>query len=1198
VRLCPPCELELGQCVTADLVWDRRFCCNCLDCEWFANIIRQLYNGNSYMPRPRFLSLIYLVLALVCASCGGGGSSNTPPPPPSGDFQLSFAADPLVLQQGSANGEQINLTALDGFTGNVTLSFSALPAGITVSPTFPTTISYTEGLGVSFAASSSAAIGSSTITLTGTSGSITHSITLTVQIDAPPSFQLSLNPSSVTLTPNSSASVQVTLSGTIPAGSNVAVEVPFNTATLPGVTSSGPVYVSTAQPTATFQVIAALDAAAASSVPVEITGTSGSTVVNVNLFVSVNNTFPSSGPPSRSTFRRTDMDPTSAVYDSTRKQVFVAVPQLNEVLVYSSVDAHKIATIPVPAPNGLDMSADGTKLIVASRTEAFCLIDPAGLQLESCNPVITSSFAVPETLNALTLANGNILFVVGDAEGSGGTGLVGSGSGLLEWNATTGAFSAITPASIAPVVAFARSADHSTVAVAGQSEIGLFSSASDSFVSMTSFPFGYGSLAVNPNGSNIAVLSNGRVQLFDNHFTLLATYSLSSTFFPTGLLFSYDGSEIYVLSDSDFIVCLNSGTLAPIGLVSAQGYLGFGGDTDETGMIFAPEAGMRGIGFFDASAPRAVGTDAPGNFSVSPRQGSPTDPGTATISAVGGLTSGSLFYFDGTPASSTPAQILSLSPPTTAQVAPPPDSAGAVNVTITNPDGQVSIAPDGFSYGPTVVAMTPNGAPPSGQTSVTLMGYGLDFPQDEIQVAVGGQPATVTGVFAGVQFSPFPFPMDTIKFTVPAGTPGLADVTVTTPDGSVTATKAFQYLNSVQSFPIAGALGQLIYDKPRQRLYTTNYATNQVDVFDLQSQSYIAAINVGQSPAGLSLTPDGTRLVVANNGASTVTVIDPSTLAVTATIPLPVPPSISQCGSVQPLWAATTSSNLAIISVACSNVIAGNFEILNLNTQTFGCGSSSGCSQFVSLFGSAALNVSADAGGTEIFASENDVSGAVPIAVWDVTNDSVAVQSGFGPTGNVAADADGTLFAADNAVFTPDSLFRYLLQDVDYLQAGADSITSVPGEKLHDSGSLAYDPQTNAIEIFDVHHGRLVWQVGLPFQMQSVLDEMALDETGSRIFCIATNGISILQLSSVPVSIGTVTPSTASGEGGTPVVVRGSGFQSGLTLQVGTQSVAATVVDSSTIDFNLPPLPTGSVRLTITNPDGSTYSLDGAVLIQ
>lgn len=739
--------------------------------------------------------------------------------------------------------------------------------------------------------------------------------------------------------------------------------------------------------------------------------------------------------------------------------------------------------------------------------------------------------------------------------------------------------------------------DHSTVAVAGQSEIALFSSASDSFVSTTSFPFGYGSLAVNPNGTNIGVLSNGTVQLFDNHFNSLATYSLNSTVFPTGLLFSYDGREIYVLSDSDFIVCLNSGTLAPIGLISSQGYLGYGGDTDETGMIFAPEASMRGIGFFDASGPRAIGTDGAGNFTVSPRQGSPTDPPATTISGAGGLTSGSSFYFDGPPASSTPAQILSVSDPTTAQVIPPPHSVGAVNVTIANPDGQVSVAPDAFSYGATIVAMTPNAGPPNGQISVTLMGYGLDFPQDEIQVAVWGQAATVTSVFAGVQFSPFPFPMDTIKFTVPAGTPGLADVTVTTPDGSVTAAKAFQYVNSVQSFPIAGGLGQLIYDKPRQRLYATNYATNQVDVFDLQSQSYIASINVGKSPAGLSLTPDGTRLVVANNGDGTVTVIDSSTLTVSSTIPIPVPTSISQCGSVQPLWVATTSSTLAVISVACSNVIAGNLEVLNLNTQTFGCGSSSGCSEFVSLFDSPVLNLCADTGGTEIFASENYVSGAIPIGMWDVTNDSVAVQPGFGPTGNVAADADGTLFVADDAVFTPDSLFRYLLQDLDYLRAGANSITAVPGEKLDSSGSLAYDPQTNRIDIFDVHHGRLVWQVALPFQMQGVLDEMALDETGSRIFCISTNGISIVQMSKVPLSVGTVNPSTASGSG-TPIVVRGSGFQTGLNLQIGTETVAATVVDSSTIDFNLPPLPTGSVRLTITNPDGSTYSLDGAILIQ
>jgi YVTN family beta-propeller protein len=1157
------------------------------------------------MTKTRSCAFVLLFLASLATSCGGGGggSTNSSPPPPAADFQMTFGTNPLPILQGEGTAEQVNLTALNGFTGNITLSYSSLPSGVTVNPPGPTTVSYNESFGASFSASSSAAPGSSTVILTGTSGSISHSIPLTIQINAAPSFQLSLNPSSLTIKPNTSTNVQVSYTGTLPQGSQVAVDIPSQIPGLPGVTVSGAVYLTPTQPTGTFQIISAIDAPNASNVPIQVSGVSGPTEVSINLVVSVDNSFPSSGALSRSTFRRTDMDPTSAVYDPVRKQVFTAVPQLNEVVVYSSMDAHTIATIPVPAPGGIDISADGSQLIVASRTETFCIVDPALLQLETCKPVAfaSSPVASPETLEPQTLANGNVLFTMTDQEGG--------GSGLYEWSAVTGNFSNVTPPVIGPgVVSFSRSADHSTIAIAGQTGIALFSSASDKIVATSTFSAGFGSIAVNPGGTAVAVVTSGpegsnAITLFDSLLNPLATYSINSQSTATGLLFSRDGGEIYVLAEG-LIICFNAQTLVPIGLVPAQGLLGFPSDADETGMIFAPEAQGRGLGFFDASSPRALGTDSPVNAGLSPPQGSPTSPGTTTVSAVQGLTSGSSFYFGAPPASpqETPGRIVSIAPPGTAQVVPPPHAAGTVNVTITNPDGQLSVLPDAYSYGPTVVAMSPNAGPASGQTSVTLMGYGLDFPQSQIKVTVAGQPATVTYAFPGAPISPFPFPMDTIKFTVPAGVHGFADVTVTTPAGSITSAQSFQYLNSIQSFPVSGGLGKLIYDQPRQRLYATNYATNQVNVFDLQSQQIIASINVGLTPAGLSLTPDGTKLVVANFGDGTVSIINPSTLSVSATLPMPA--SVQGCGVNQPLLVAITSTNLAVISGGCSAVLAGQFEILNLNTQTFGCDTSTACSQFLTLFnsmtsGAEDSNVSASADGTKVFATYNGngIIGDLPVVLWDVSNDTVTSQTSFG-TSEAAADADGTLFLGGNVLFAPDMYFRFYLQDVDYLQAAGNSPSAVLGEKLHPSGSLAYLPQANGIDIFDVHRGRLVRRVALPFQMQSILDEMAVDETGARIFCITTTGISIVQVGELPLSIGTVSPSSAPSGGGAALVIRGSGFQTGLTLQVGTATVAANVSDASTINFSSPALAAGAARVTVTNPDGTTYTLDGAIQIR
>ena len=1149
----------------------------------------------------RWIALSGLLLAASLCSCGGGsgGSSNINPPPNPGDFELALTTVSLTVAQGGLAGDQITLTPLNGFNSNVVLTFSALPAGVTVTPQGPISIAAGQPVSVSFAVSSNATVGNSTISITGSSGTISHSISLGFQVTAAPSFQLSLTPSSVTLTPNSSTNVQVSLIGTLPAASEVSVTTPYQLPNLPGVTSSGVTYVSEAQPTATFQITAALDAPSATNVSVQVTGVSGQFVVNLNLVVSVSNPFPPVGTASRSTFRRTDEDPFSAVYDSLRKQVFVAVPGINEVRVYSSVDAHEIAAIPVPSPNGVDMSADGTQVIVASRTQTYCVLDPSLLQVEFCNPVaLTNSVVVgsPEPLNPLALASGNALFVITDQQGG--------NSGLVEWRSASGFSSDITPNGIgAGVVSFARSADHSTVAIGGQSGIALFSSASDSFGPTFSYDLGFGSVAVNPNGTRIAALSSGPesssvITVFDNQFNSLATYSFNSTIVTTGLLFSKDGSRIYVLGE-DLIVCLNSQTLAPIGVVPSHADLGFPSDVDETGLIFAPEALGRGIGFFDASAPRELGADFPVNGSFSPPQGSPANPGTTTFSAVQGLTSGSQFYFDTPPGlpGAAPANIVTFSAPTSAQVAPPPHAAGTVNAIIASPNGQLVVLPDAFSYGPTIVAMTPSAAPPSGQTAVTLMGYGLNFPQNEIQVAVGGQPATNIQVFPGVQVSPFPFPMDTVHFTAPAGSAGLADVTVTTPDGPATAAKSFQYLSSVQSYPVTGGLGQLIYDQPRQRLYATNYGTNQVSVFDLNSRATIGAIGVGQAPAGLSLTPDGTKLVVANNGSSSVSIINPATFAVSATLPLPN----TQCGAPNPLWVVTTNTNLAVIAVSCTSVLAGYFEILNLNSLTFGCDASSACSQFLSLFSSSPSggieNISASADGTKIFATFNSsgVEGDLPVALWDTTTDTLTSHL-FPTFSQAAADADGTLFLADSAVFTPDMFFRYSLQELDYLQPPFVNI--VPGEKLHPSGSLAYQPQTNQIDILDVHRGTLVWRIAVPFQMQNILDEMAVDETGSRLFCVSTTGISIVQLGTVPLSIGTVTPSLASASGGTTITIRGSGFQAGLTLQVRTQSVSATVLDESTVQFTLPALPAGPSRITLTNPDGTSYSLDGAIQIQ
>src|SRR6202035_2809903 len=93
----------------------------------------------------------------------------------------------------------------------------------------------------------------------------------------------------------------------------------------------------------------------------------------------------------RSTFRRTDMDATGIVYDPVHKLVFTTVVQLNEVLIFSSLDAHTVATVSVPELDGIDITVDGSQVIVGSRTRLFYILDTTTLEVVERVSLPTSS---------------------------------------------------------------------------------------------------------------------------------------------------------------------------------------------------------------------------------------------------------------------------------------------------------------------------------------------------------------------------------------------------------------------------------------------------------------------------------------------------------------------------------------------------------------------------------------------------------------------------------------------------------------------------------------------------------------------------------------------------------------------------------------------------------------------------------------
>jgi hypothetical protein len=106
------------------------------------------------------------------------------------DFSLSASPSSLTVKQGTSGSSTITETDLNGFTGSVTLSTSALPSGVTASfGTNPTTSTST----LTFTASSTATTGTSTITITGTSGTLTHTTTISLTISSASAQNLIVN---------------------------------------------------------------------------------------------------------------------------------------------------------------------------------------------------------------------------------------------------------------------------------------------------------------------------------------------------------------------------------------------------------------------------------------------------------------------------------------------------------------------------------------------------------------------------------------------------------------------------------------------------------------------------------------------------------------------------------------------------------------------------------------------------------------------------------------------------------------------------------------------------------------------------------------------------------------------------------------------------------------------------------------------
>ncbi len=99
---------------------------------------------------------------------------------PAADFTLSRTPNTLSIQQGQTGTAAISITRLNGFNGTVAITATGLPAGVTTN-TLTIGTGSTAGT-MTFSANNIATVGSATVTLRATSGSLNKTITLPLTI--------------------------------------------------------------------------------------------------------------------------------------------------------------------------------------------------------------------------------------------------------------------------------------------------------------------------------------------------------------------------------------------------------------------------------------------------------------------------------------------------------------------------------------------------------------------------------------------------------------------------------------------------------------------------------------------------------------------------------------------------------------------------------------------------------------------------------------------------------------------------------------------------------------------------------------------------------------------------------------------------------------------------------------------------------
>jgi hypothetical protein len=944
-------------------------------------------------------------------------------------------------------------------------------------------------------------------------------------------FAMAVQPAIVALTPGSSGSMTVSMSGT-------AASVSVNVSGLPSGVSATPAQFSLApggQQAITFTAAAAAPIASAN---LAVNGSAGTVTHSANASLVVNSAQKLPRSPFRTSYLRTDTQwdvsflafaPQRLIlYHAPTRRFFSSSTFLNRVDVIDASTEQLVGEIPVPGAFTGDETPDHSAIYIATQVGDVYKIDPVAMKVLQRFPAVQIGPTGFAAYQVRVMADGRLALL----GGQGGIPAVDGWTKLAIWNPADNSFF-IAPRSGNSLggTAFALTADRSKVLLGFNGSGGsllLYDPVTDAqrIVATNFLGDGVHSILTSPDGAEVLVdASPGAiVKIFDaNELFLVDQFQIGD---GTGFFFlslSLDGNTLYAAdrNGGGNVLAYDWRTHQLKGWMPSMEFLDFLSGIypdaiDETGLIAAESS--HGITFLDAGALHAgAPTSSTSNSLLAPVVG-PVSGGTRVQLGFGAFpaTNVSAAFFGNQLGANVQPQ------PGGASVTSPAGNPGPVDVTGVLADGNLVLAPESFSYGPSIIDVATDSSTAEGGATATIFGYGFGAPHSGGQAAAGLQVQVNRAAASNLQYLPaamdqvtfgeYPLPIEAISFTLPPVTAGsVADIKVTTSDGSATVTQALHYLPALRTFPLPGSvLVQGIYDPLRDVCYFSD--ATRVQVFSKAQGAWLAPIAMPAGATrlwGLSLSPDGSKLAVSDAGAQKIYVLNPDTPGVVSSFSTPA--GVVDAPGGQPAGLAITDSGIVHYMVFYTG-FTGSAGLHKLDTTT------GTVTPFQSI---AALDLGEDALTRVVLSNDNarlylNVAGFV--VDLDTATDTVITNPVI-----PASDFELTLSSNQTWMSATGWLMDTNLNPQSFLtltDRQVASSTLVFGAKLSPDGSLLFQPLVDGIDVFDAKLGTLRTRIALPIALSANYDAMVADGKDNVLVAIAgangDGGVAVIDLTSLP----------------------------------------------------------------------------------